>query len=136
MKFIQTLLMLSVVFALSALEEAKSIEKTAYFVNIEATNNTTKTVPVAQLEHGQYQINSIYVKTKERVEVNNNKFISNTINQSFEGVQINSLQSISKSTKVQNTPVSRLYIVEYGIGIDSYDLAKELMNNPDRKSVV
>ncbi len=123
--------MLSVVFALSALEEAKSIEKTAYFVNIEATNNTTKTVPVAQLEHGQYQINSIYVKTKERVEVNNNKFISNTINQSFEGVQINSLQSISKSTKVQNTPVSRLYIVEYGIGIDSYDLAKELMNNPD-----
>jgi len=130
MRFLQNLLILSVVFALSAFD-ATSIEKTAYFVEIEAANNTTKTVPVAQLEHGQYQINSIYVKTKERVAVDNNKFISNTINQSFEGVKINSLQSISKSTKVQNTPVSRLYIVEYGIGIDSYDLAKELMNNPD-----
>ena len=43
MKFIQTLLILSVVFALSA-TDALSIEKVAYFVEIEAANNTTKTV--------------------------------------------------------------------------------------------
>ena len=130
MKFLQSLLIISVVYAI-ALSNAFGVEEVAYFVNIEAKNNKVQRVPVAQLKQGQYQINSIYVKTKEKVAIDGNRFVSNTINQSFDGIKINALQSISNSTKVKNTPVERLYIVEYGIGIDSYDLAKELMQNPD-----
>ncbi len=105
----------------------------AYQVNIESSNKSTISVPVPKLEMGQYQINSIYVKTKSKVDVDNNRFVSDVLNKGFENVSINKLSKIasSNSNKVKGTPVERLYIVEYSVGVDSYDMAQELMNNPE-----
>lgn len=106
----------------------------AYSVNIETSNGNTVAVPVPKLETGQYQINAIYVKTKDVINVNKNQFESSDImNKAFEGMNIKSLNRIAsgKSEKFKGTPVERLYMVEYEVGVDSYDLAQELMKNPE-----
>ena len=63
-----------------------AIEKVAYHVEIESSNNSKITVPVPQLGAGQYQINSIYVKTKEKQQVSNNAFTSDVINTSLQNI--------------------------------------------------
>ena len=112
---------------------AYSITPIAYHVNIESSNRNQISVPVPKLEMGQYQINSIYVKTKSKVDVDGNRFVSDVLNKGFENVAINKLNKIASSNnnKVKGTPVERLYIVEYAVGIDSYDMAQELMTNPE-----
>ncbi|MER3329613.1 MAG: S8 family peptidase, partial [Candidatus Kapaibacterium sp.] len=105
----------------------------AYHVNIESSNKNVMTVPVPKLEMGQYQINSIYVKTKSKVDVDGNRFVSDVLNKGFENVSISKLSKLasSKSNKVKGTPVEKLYVVEYAVGVDSYDMAQELMKNPE-----
>lgn len=112
---------------------AFSITPIAYHVNIESSNKNTISVPVPKLEMGQYQINSIYVKTKSKVEVDGNRFVSDVLNKGFENVSVSKLNKIanSNSNKVKGTPVERLYVVEYAVGVDSYDMAQELMKNPE-----
>lgn len=131
MKKINTLLVLVIILISTNL--AYSIAPIAYHVNIESTNKNTITVPVPKLEMGQYQINSIYVKTKSKIEIDGNRFLSDVLNKGFENISISKLSSIanSNSNKVKGTPVERLFIVEYAVGVDSYDIAQELMKNPE-----
>lgn len=105
----------------------------AYNVNIESSNKNTISVPVPKLEMGQYQINSIYVKTKSKIEVEGNRFVSDVLNKGFENISINKLSKIASGNcnKVKGTPAERLYLVEYAVGVDSYDIAQELMKNPE-----
>ncbi len=112
---------------------AYGIAPIAYNVNIESSNKNTVSVPVPKLEMGQYQINSIYVKTKSKIEVEGNRFVSDVLNKGFENISINKLSKIASgnSNKVKGTPAERLYLVEYAVGVDSYDIAQELMKNPE-----
>lgn len=128
---LNTLLVLLTLFISTTF--AFSITSIAYHVNIESANNNVMTVPVPKLEMGQYQINSIYVKTKSKIDVDGNRFVSDVLNKGFENVDISKLSKIASSNnnKVKGTPVERLYVVEYAIGIDSYDMAQELMKNPE-----
>ena len=124
--FVLIALTISTTFAFSA-------TPIAYNVNIESSNKNTISVPVPRLEMGQYQINSIYVKTKSKIEVNGNKFASDILNKGFENISVNKVNKITSnnSDRVKGTPVERLYIVEYAIGVDSYDMTQELMKNPE-----
>ncbi len=112
---------------------AFSITPIAYHVQIESPNNSKMTVPVAKLEMGEYQINSLFVKTKSKIEIDGNRFVSDVLNKGFENVSISKLNKVARgnSNKVNGTPVERLYVVEYAIGVDSYDIAQELMKNPE-----
>lgn len=110
-----------------------SFERAAYNVEIETSNNGTMTVAVPQLKAGQYQINSIYVKTKKKIEVHNNSFTSDVLRTSFQGINLQIVRKLSSANgqKLVGTPADRMYLVQYEIGIDSYDMAQELMKNPD-----
>lgn len=131
MKRINSLLVLITLFISTTF--AFGITPIAYHVNIESSNNNHITVPVPKLDMGQYQINSIYVKTKSKIEVDGNRFVSDVLNKGFENISINKLNKIASgnSNKLRGTPVERLYIVEYAVGVDSYDIAQELMKNPE-----
>lgn len=130
MKIIKLLTILIAIFTANGLY---SLERAAYNVEIETSNNGTMTVAVPQLKAGQYQINSIYVKTKKKIEVTNNSFSSDLINSSFQGINLQTVRKLSSnnSKKLEGTPADRMYLVQYEIGIDSYDMAQELMKNPD-----
>lgn len=110
-----------------------SYEKVAYHVEIETSNKGKMTVAVPQLESGEYQINSIFVKTKVRQDVTGNRFSSDLINSSLNGINVQSVSSLASpnSIKTKGTAVERIYQVEYEVGVDSYDFARELMKNPD-----
>lgn len=131
MKRINSLLVLITLFVSTGF--AYGIAPIAYNVNIESSNKNTISVPVPKLEMGQYQINSIYVKTKSKIEVEGNRFVSDVLNKGFENISINKLSKIASgnSNKVKGTPAERLYLVEYAVGVDSYDIAQELMKNPE-----
>lgn len=113
-------------------EPLAAMNKIAYRVNIETSNNNTISVPVPRLESGQYHINAIYVKTKDIEGIDNNHFTADIINKAFEGLEVKKVNRIASqlTKRLKNTPVERLYKVEYGIGVDAYDVSQELMKNP------
>lgn len=131
MKIFNTKLILALLFLTSL--NLFSFEKVAYHVEIETSNKGKMTVAVPQLESGEYQINSIFVKTKVKQGLASNRFTSDLINSSLSGINVKSVSSMTSnnSIKTKGTPAERIYQIEYELGVDSYDLSQELMKNPD-----